>query len=61
VKGPAADAYVAELATRLGVEVGGAERGAYLVRAADNTTLADALASVPRRTGVRVAVDPPRV
>jgi primosomal protein N' (replication factor Y) len=61
VKGAGAAAYVAELATRLGVDVGGAERGAYLVRAADISTLADALASVPRRGIVRVAVDPPRV
>jgi primosomal protein N' (replication factor Y) len=61
VKGPAAEAYVAELATRSDVDVGGAERGSYLVRATDPTTLADALASVPRRAGVRIAVDPPRV
>jgi primosomal protein N' (replication factor Y) len=61
VKGPAADGYVAELATCPRVAVGGAERGAYLVRAPDATALADALASVPRRSGVRIAVDPPRV
>jgi hypothetical protein len=61
VKGPGAPSYVAELTTRLGVEVGGGERGAYLVRSTDAAALADALASVPRRPGVRIAVDPPRV
>jgi primosomal protein N' (replication factor Y) len=61
VKGVGAALYAAELATRVGVAIGETGRGTYLVRAPDSTVLADALASVPRRSDVRIAVDPPRV
>jgi primosomal protein N' (replication factor Y) len=59
VSGTPAAEYVAALQ---GVQVMGPVDGAFLVRARDHETLADALAAVPRPPGrLRVAVDPLRL
>lgn len=63
VSGAPAAEYVEGLRGRLDVEVlGPAADGSYLVRAADVTTLCDALDETPRPGGrLRVAVDPLRL
>jgi primosomal protein N' (replication factor Y) len=62
ISGAPAEAYVAGLRGRPGLQVLGPADGAYLVRATDHPTLCDALASVPRPAGrLRVAVDPLRI
>jgi len=63
VSGAAAGSYVESLAALPGsaVEVLGPDRDQWLLKAADATVLADALAAVPRPAGrLRVAVDPAR-
>jgi primosomal protein N' (replication factor Y) len=60
VSGPAAPAYVDALRA-LPLEILGPDRNQWLVKAADATILADALAALPRPPGVRVAVDPARL
>jgi primosomal protein N' (replication factor Y) len=60
VSGPAAGDYVEGL-DGAAVEILGPHAGQWLVKAPDATTLADALAAVPRPPGrLRVAVDPAR-
>lgn len=63
VSGAPAAKYVDGLLGRIDVELlGPAADGSYLVRAADVTTLCDALAETPRPGGrLRVAVDPVRL
>jgi len=63
LSGAPAAGYVDALRGRLDIEVlGPAPDGSYLVRAADHTTLCDALAETPRPGGrLRVAVDPLRL
>ena len=62
VSGQAAPEYIERLGSPLGIEVRGPVDGAWLVRAGDAETLADALATVERPSGrLRVAVDPLRV
>jgi primosomal protein N' (replication factor Y) len=62
VSGAVADEYIARLGSPPGIEVRGPVDGAWLVRADDPATLADALAAVERPKGrVRVAVDPLRI
>jgi primosomal protein N' (replication factor Y) len=63
VSGAPAGAYVEPLRGRTDVEVlGPAGDGSYLLRAADVTTLCDALAETPRPGGrLRIAVDPARL
>jgi primosomal protein N' len=59
ISGPPAEEYVRAL---VGVQVLGPADGAYLVRAPDQATLSDALASATRPSGrLRVAVDPVRL
>ncbi|HEY3811270.1 MAG TPA: hypothetical protein VGL49_07535, partial [Acidimicrobiales bacterium] len=61
VSGPGAPEYVEGLRTQP-VEILGPDRDEWLVKAADATALADALAAVPRPPGrLRVAVDPARL
>ena len=64
VSGPTAAEYVADLSALPAspVQVLGPDEDRWLVKAADATVLADALAAVPRPTGrLRVAVDPARL
>ena len=62
VSGQAASEYIERLGSPLGIEVRGPVDDAWLVRAPDADTLADALAAVERPQGrLRVAVDPLRV
>lgn len=65
VSGPAAEPFVSDLApiaAESGTEVLGPTDGAWLVRARDVTTLADALAAPPRPDGrLRIEVDPLRL
>ena len=63
VSGAPAAAYVEPLQRRIDVEVlGPAADGSYLVRAADTSTLCDALEATPRPGGrLRIAVDPMRL
>ena len=62
VSGAAAEAWVQRLGSPLGVEVRGPVDGSWLLRAADASTLADALAGVARPPGrLRVEVDPLRI
>ena len=62
VSGQAAPEYIERLGSPLGIEVRGPVDDAWLVRAPDADTLADALATVERPPGrLRVAVDPLRV
>lgn len=67
VSGPGAQAYVAALseatAPGTGLEILGPDGGAWLLRAADHRSLADALAQVPRprQQSLRVELDPLRV
>ncbi len=59
ISGAVAEEYVAEL---VGAELLGPRDGTWLARAADQTTLLDALAATPRPSGrLRVEVDPLRV
>ena len=59
VSGPQAGAFVARLPSS--VEALGPHEGRWLIRAADHSSLCDALASVPRPPGrLRVEVDPQR-
>jgi primosomal protein N' (replication factor Y) len=61
VSGAGADEHAAALRSVPTLGVAGPADGRYLVRAADPEALADGLAMVPRASGVRVQVDPPRV
>lgn len=62
VSGASAEEFVARLGEPPGIEVRGPADGAWLVRADDSATLADALAAVERPKGrLRVAVDPLRI
>jgi len=62
VSGVAAPAFVKALGQPVGVEVAEVAAGRWLVRAADHTTLCDALGDVRRPPGrLRVEVDPLRV
>jgi primosomal protein N' (replication factor Y) len=57
--GPGAPEAAAALGDRLDVEVLGPQDGAYLVRAADKATLADALQAMARPAArLRIEVDP---
>ena len=61
ISGAVAGEFVERLGTPLGIEVRGPVDGAWLVKAPDADTLADALASVERPAGrMRLAVDPLR-
>ncbi len=62
VSGASGPAFIEALGSPLGVEVQGPSDGAWLLRAPDHATLADALAVVRRPSGrFRVEVDPLRV
>jgi len=61
LSGEAADSF-ADSCRTAGLEVLGPTDGRWLLRAADHTTLCNALAAVPRPTGrLRVEVDPIRL
>ena len=62
VSGEGAGPFIDRLGTPLGIEVLGPTDDAWLLRADDIKTLADALAATPRPKGrLRVAVDPLRL
>ena len=62
VSGAAAPEFIEAMGLPLGVEVLGPVEGRWLLRAADHTTLCDALAAPPRPAGrVRIEVDPLRI
>ena len=62
VSGAAAEEFVEGLDQRLGVDLRGPMDGRWLVRAANRTELASALAEVERPAGrLRILIDPPRL
>ena len=62
VSGPGADELVNAIGARLGIDILGPARGAWLVRASNHDELADVLAHTPRPAArARIEVDPLRV